>query len=47
MVTIEKPTNQLPCHSTYFISWLGVGDTYIDLCMSCSTISQAAQQRQF
>ena len=29
-----------------FMSSLGVGDTYIDLCMTCSTISQAVQQYQ-
>ena len=27
MVTFAKPTNQMPCYST-FMSWLGVADTY-------------------
>ena len=36
----------MPSYSTC-MSWLGMGDTYIDLCMTCSTISQVAQQRQF
>ena len=43
---IVKPTNHMPSYSTC-MSWLGMGDTYIDLCMTCSTISQVAQQRQF
>ena len=45
---IAKPTNRMPCYSTC-MSWLGMGDTYtyIDLCMTCSTLSQAAQQCQF
>ena len=41
----SKLSDNPACYST-FMSWLGLGDTSIDLCMTCSTISQTAQQRQ-